>query len=68
MKKKHVLITAMLLFSAFIANAQNIVLKEAALPLIKVLESIEQQSGKSMAYNEGVFNVNATVTTKECRW
>lgn len=65
MKKKRVLITAMLLFSAFIANAQNIVLKEATMPLVKVLESIEQQSGKSMAYNEGVFNVNATVATKE---
>lgn len=64
MTKKHVLLMAALLFFAFVANAQTIVLKGESQPLLKVLESIEQQSGKSVAYNEGVIDVNATVLTR----
>lgn len=65
MTKKFVLLWAMLLLHAFIAGAQTIVLKESSQPLYKVLESIEKQSGKSLAYNEGVLDMNAIIVTKE---
>ena len=65
MTKKRVLLLAFLLLQAVISSAQNVVLKNASQPLYKVLESIEQQSGKSMAYNEGVLDVNASVITRD---
>ncbi len=64
MTNKHVLLLASLLLPAILSNAQNVVLKNARQPLYEVLASIEQQSGKSMAYNEGVLDVSESVETK----
>lgn len=65
MTNKHVLILVLMLLHPVLSSAQNVVLKNATQPLHTVLESIEQQSGKSMAYNEGILDMNASVTTKE---
>lgn len=65
MGTKHKLLTVLLLFPALLAGAQTIKLEEGSAPLSAVLESIERQSGKGVAYNEGVIDVNSTVVTKE---
>lgn len=59
-KKAAVILTA-LTCSVSLLSAQDITMSGGRMPLRKAFELIETQSGKSVAYNEGVINIETII-------
>lgn len=63
MKHHHLSLTLALCLLSVGAWAQNVTLKNSRTSLREALEFIESQSGKSVAYNEGITEISTTVRT-----
>ena len=63
--RRKLLLSLGFLFAFVALHAQDITMTGGKMTLRDAFELIERQSGKHIAYNEGVLNVSAKITTPE---